>query len=73
MLLISTSEDVQKGWVMEVLSFRMRAFRLQLRHVLISMRIGNEAVSPYCAVLPSRANLCATERKAKFKTLPFFI
>jgi hypothetical protein len=66
MFLISTSEDTEKGWVMEVLSFRMSAAHLLLRHVLISMRIGNEDVSPSCALLPNRANLCVPERKGKF-------
>jgi hypothetical protein len=65
MFLISTSEDTEKGWVMEVLSFRMRAAHLLLRHVLISVRIGNEDVSPSCALLPNRANLCVPERRGK--------
>jgi len=63
MFLISTSEDARKGWVMEVLSFRMRAAHLPLRQVLVSMRIGNEDVSPSCALLPNRANLRVPERK----------
>lgn len=57
---------------MEVLSFRMRAAHLPLRHVLISMRIGNEDVSPSCALLPNRANLCVPERRGKFKCFFFF-
>ena len=51
---------------MEVLSFRMRAAHLPLRHVLISMRIGNKDVSPSCALLPNRANLCVPERKGSY-------
>jgi hypothetical protein len=72
MFLISTSEYTQKGWVMEILSFRMRAAHLPLRYVLISMRIGNEDVSPSCALMPNRENVRVQERKGIFECFFFY-
>jgi hypothetical protein len=67
MWLISTLEGTQKGWVMDVLSFRMRISCLPLAHVLISMRIGNEAANPQCAVMPTGANQRTLQRRGRFK------
>jgi hypothetical protein len=47
------------------LSFRMKISRLPLPHVLISIRMGNEAVNPYFAVMPNRANRHALERRRR--------
>lgn len=57
---------------MDVLSFRMRISCLPLPHVLISIRIGNEAVNPYCALMPNRANQRALERRGRFKAVSRF-
>lgn len=57
---------------MEVLSFRTTGFRLPLRHVVISMRIGNEVVHLYRATVLNRTNLRATGRKGKFKAVSLF-
>jgi hypothetical protein len=65
MYFISTSEGAQKGWVMEILSFSMIITRLLVHHALISIRIGNEAVNPYCATLLNRVNERAVYRKVR--------
>jgi hypothetical protein len=50
----------------------MRIYCLPLPHVLISIRIGNEPVNPYCAVMPNRANQRALERIDRFKAVSRF-
>jgi hypothetical protein len=60
---------------MDVLSFRMRISCLPLPHVLISIRIGNEAVNPYCAVMSNREQgepTCTLGRRSGFKAASCF-
>jgi hypothetical protein len=52
--------------------FRMRISCLPLPHVLISIRIGNEAGNPYCAVMPNRTNRHALGRRGRFKAVSCF-
>lgn len=66
------AEGMGNGCFFFFFCFLMRISCLPLPHVLISIRIGNEAGNPYCAVMPNRTNQRALVRRGRFKAVSCF-